>query len=215
MMTPRKALPIIAAAIIALASCQSTDEYDPAEPYISEGYALTGLEAADAYRRGLDEIGDSEELYYNLAYSYLEAGEWDKAAKVADEALMAYPEHLRFMYLKAYAYRSAMKLYSYECALKDILEFDPGNMAIRTMLMEHYVSIGRKEDAAAIAGTIIERDPQNQGALRALAAKSRFFSAIKPDEEEKPKEKERLWTEPPFLYMPLGILNGERRLSQP
>ena len=202
------AILIFTAAILAGCSSMSID------PYLKEGYQLTGLEAAAVYERGL-EHSDSEKLYYNLAYSYLEAGEWDKAAEAADKALMAYPEHLRFMYLKAYAYRSAMKLYSYECALKDILEFDPGNMAIRTMLMEHYVSIGRKEDAAAIAGTIIERDPRNQGALRALAARSAFFSAIAPDEEEKPLEKERLWTEPPFLYMPLGILNGERLLSQP
>ena len=212
MMTPRKALPIIAAAIIALASCQSTDEYDPAEPYISEGYALTGLEAADAYRRGLDEIGDSEELYYNLAYSYLEAGEYEKAIETADEALEIHPDMLRFRYLKAYAYREARMMASYERELLSILDADPGNNDIRGILALYYRDMGMDAKAKDMAMEILRRTPSDPEALSVMADYSEFYDSIDKTSDEE-KLPERPWNVPPALYDPLRILHGEGLIS--
>ena len=196
--------------VLLLSSCVTNEEI--ATEYISTATGLTGLEAAEVYAEGIERT-DSFQLYYNLAYSYLEAGEYEKAIKTADEALALYPDYLRFRTLKAFALRSQGKIYSYEKALQEILEYDEGNTTIRELLLEHYLQIGRKNDAAAIAKEVLLSDPENKDALRALAPFSSFFAAIAPEEETTEREKTRLWTEPPFLYMPLGIMNGDRLLS--
>ncbi len=200
--------------IMLLSSCSTMSEEEIASPFIEEGTRFSGEEAAAVYERGLEET-DSVSLYYNLAYSYLESGDYDKAIATADKAIEIYPDYLRFRYLKAYAERSCLRFYSYEKTLKEILEYDPGNSTIRELLLEHYMTIGRKADAADVAREIIIRDPENQEAIKALASESSFFLAIAPEDSISQKEKARLWTEPPFVYMPIGILNGDRILSQP
>ena len=207
-----KRLFFISLLILTLSSCATRSDEEAARPYIEEGTKLSGEEAASVYLRGLEEIS-APSLYYNLAYSYLEAGEYEKAIKTADEALALYPDYLRFRTLKAFALRSQGKIYSYEKALQEILEYDEGNTTIRELLLEHYLQIGRKNDAAAIAKEVLLSDPENNDALRALAPFSSFFAAIAPEEETTETEKTRLWTEPPFLYMPLGIMNGDKLLS--
>ncbi len=198
--------------ILLLSSCATRTAEEIANPFIENGTKLSGDEAAEIYIQGLGEI-TTPSLYYNLAYSYLESGDYEKAIATAEEAIEIYPEYLRFRYLKAFALKSEMKLYAYETALKDILEYDPGNNTIRNMLLEHYMQIGRKQDAADIAADLILSDPSNENAIRALAYFSPFFEAIAPSASTSVTERERLWTEPPSLYMPLGILNGDRLLS--
>ena len=199
-------------AIMLIVSCAHTTPEEMADPFLEEGMYLSGLDAAEVYSKGLEEA-ETPSLYYNLAYSYLEAGEYGLAVSTADEALSLFPDYLRFRYLRAYALRSSMKYYSYERELREILEIDPGNDGIREMLLEHYMATGRKADAVSVARKIIQYDPDNPEALRALAYSSAFFAAIAPEEESEEKEKTRLWTEPPFIYMPIGILNGDRLLS--
>ena len=120
--------------LILLSSCSTLSDEERVQSYINKAYGLEGEEAAELYLEGLQDI-ESPELYYNLAYSYLEAKEYDEAVETASAALLKYPGRLRFMYLRAFAYKAAGKYYSYEKALNTILLFDPGNDEIKDMLL--------------------------------------------------------------------------------
>ena len=199
------AILIFTAAILAGCSSLSID------PYLEEGYQLTGLEAAAVYERGL-EHSYSEKLYYNLAYSYLEAGEYEKAIETADKALELYPDMLRFRYLKAYAYREARMLASYERELLSILDADPGNNDIRGILALYYRDMGMDEKAKDMAMEILRRTPSDPEALSVMADYSEFYDSIDKTSDEE-KLPERPWNVPPALYDPLRILNGEGLIS--
>ena len=201
--------------ILLLSSCATRTAEEIANPFIENGTKLSGDEAAEIYIQGLGEI-TTPSLYYNLAYSYLESGDYEKAIATAEEAIEIYPEYLRFRYLKAFALKSEMKLYAYETALKDILEYDPGNNTIRNMLLEHYIKTGRKKDAAALAKEAVLWTPENGDVLMALGYESAFFRAIAPSagSPDIAEKKGRAWSEAPFIYSPLRILRGERLLSE-
>ena len=200
-------------AMLLLVSC--TTEKEMAARYIEKAYGLSGSEAASIYEEAVAETSDST-VYYNLAYSYLEAGEYDMAIRTADEALNLFPGMLRFMYLRAYALRESGRYYSYEKALGEILAYDPGNDDIRGMLLEHYIKTGRKKDAAALAKEAVLWTPENGDVLMALGYESAFFRAIAPSagSPDIAEKKGRAWSEAPFIYSPLRILRGERLLSE-
>ena len=197
-----------AALILLLISCQSTD---PGNSYLEMAEGLYGEEAEALYSQALGET-DNAAIYYNLAYSHLQQGEFREAAAVADEALAIYPDMIRFMYLKAYALRESGRYLSYERMLHSILAFDPGNDDIRQLLLDHYLDTGRRSDAAAVGRDMIARDSDNSSALTALGFISDFFAAIAPSRSNGFKPEGRLWSEPPFIYQNLGILRGERLL---
>ena len=66
--------------VLLLSSCVTNEEI--ATEYISTATGLTGLEAAEVYAEGIERT-DSFQLYYNLAYSYLESRDYDKAIECA------------------------------------------------------------------------------------------------------------------------------------
>ena len=195
--------------VLLLSSCVTNEEI--ATEYISTATGLTGLEAAEVYAEGIERT-DSFQLYYNLAYSYLEAGEYEKAIETADKALELYPDMLRFRYLKAYAYREARMLASYERELLSILDADPGNNDIRGILALYYRDMGMDEKAKDMAMEILRRTPSDPEALSVMADYSEFYDSIDKTSDEE-KLPERPWNVPPALYDPLRILNGEGLIS--
>ena len=197
--------------LILLSSCSTLSDEERVQSYINKAYGLEGEEAAELYLEGLQDI-ESPELYYNLAYSYLEAKEYDKAAETASAALLKYPGRLRFMYLRAFAYKAAGKYYSYEKALNTILLFDPGNDEIRDMLLQHYLDTGRKKEAAALAPSVLERHPDSQNAIKALAYVSPFFKAIAAEETAK-KPVSEPWDKGFEIFSPIRLLEGDGLLG--
>ncbi len=197
--------------LILLSSCSTLSDEERVQSYINKAYGLEGEEAAEVYLEGLQDI-ESPELYYNLAYSYLEAKEYDKAVETASAALLKYPGRLRFMYLRAFAYKAAGKYYSYEKALNTILLFDPGNDEIRDMLLQHYLDTGRKNEAAALAPSVLERHPDSQNAIKALAYVSPFFKAIAAEETAKEPVSEP-WDKGFEIFSPIRLLEGDGLLG--
>ena len=197
--------------LILLSSCSTLSDEERVQSYINKAYGLEGEEAAELYLEGLQDI-KSPELYYNLAYSYLEAKEYDKAVETASAALLKYPGRLRFMYLRAFAYKAAGKYYSYEKALNTILLFDPGNDEIRDMLLQHYLDTGRKKEAAALAPSVLERHPDSQNAIKALAYVSPFFKAIAAEETAKEPVSEP-WDKGFEIFSPIRLLEGDGLLG--
>ena len=168
-----KALFLVSLAAI-LISCTTTDTEE--EGYLERGFVLSGLEAAEVYLEGIEEEV-SPELYYNLAYSYIEAGEYDKAIESAEEALGLYPERLRFDYLILYAYRESGRMYSYEKELERLYQKYPFNDTITEMLLNSYYG-AKRERAIPVARALLERSPNNQVAIRVLAEFYPFYKAI-------------------------------------
>ena len=119
------------AIIMMLSSCQTSEE--AVDIYLEEAGSLYGEAAEALYSEALGST-DAEEIYYNLAYSHLQQGEWKEAADVAAEALAIYPDMVRFMYLRAYAFREAGMMRSYEEELREILARDPADVDIRVLL---------------------------------------------------------------------------------
>ena len=197
--------------LILLSSCSTLSDEERVQSYINKAYGLEGEEAAEVYLEGLQDI-ESPELYYNLAYSYLEAKEYDKAVETASAALLKYPGRLRFMYLRAFAYKAAGKYYSYEKALNTILLFDPGNDDIRDMFLQHYLDTGRKKEAAALAPSVLERHPDSQNAIKALAYVSPFFKAIAAEETAKEPVNEP-WDKGFEIFAPIRLLEGDGLLG--
>ena len=174
----------IAIIILTLASCASTAIEE--DGFLEKGYALTGEEAAEIYLEGIEEE-PSPELWYNLAYSYLEAEDYDKAIDAAEEAKALYPDMIRFDYLILYAYRESGRMYSYEKELERVHSQYPANKDISEMLLKAY-SGARRPESIPIARQLLQRDPSNDAAIRALGEFYPFYAAIASEEKR---------TEPP------------------
>ena len=174
----------IAAIIFLLASCASTVIEE--DGFLEKGYALTGAEAAEVYLEGIAEE-PSHELWYNLAYSYLEAEEYDKAIEAADEAKALYPDMIRFDYLKLYAYRESSRMYSYEKTLEELHERYPANDNVSEMLLRAYAG-ARREEGIEVARELLERNPTNATAIRLLGEFYPFYAAISTYEPEVSEE---------------------------
>ena len=165
--------------LLLLASCRSTAGTAD-ESYLDRGYRLSGEEAAAVYLEGIGEE-PSHQLYYNLAYSYLESGEWDKAIESAEEASALYPDMIRFDYLRLYAYRESGRMYSYEKELERLAEKYPANDDIAEMLLSAY-SGARRPEAIPIARKLLQRDPSSQAAIRALGEFYTFYEALSAEQ---------------------------------
>ena len=168
----------IAIIILTLASCASTAIEE--DGFLEKGYALTGEEAAEIYLEGIEEE-PSPELWYNLAYSYLEAEDYDKAIDAAEEAKALYPDMIRFDYLILYAYRESGRMYSYEKELERVHSQYPANKDISEMLLKAY-SGARRPESIPIARQLLQRDPSNDAAIRALGEFYPFYAAIASEE---------------------------------
>ena len=170
----------LASIIMLLVSC-STARTAEVESYLDKGYRLQGAEAAEMYIRGIEEEPSSE-LYYNLAYSYLEEGDFDSAIDTARTASALYPDMIRFDYLILYAYRESGRMYSYEKELERVHRQYPANKDISEMLLKAY-SGARRPESIPIARQLLQRDPSNDAAIRALGEFYPFYAAIASEEK--------------------------------
>ena len=164
----------MASILLLLVSCATADE-STATP-IDRGYRLSGLEAAAVYEEAIGE-DPSYELYYNLAYSYLEAGDNESAVMWARKASELYPGMIRFDYLILYAYRESGRMYSYEKELERLAVKYPANDDVAEMLLSSYYGAKRIE-SLPVARHLLQRDPENAIAIRSLGEFYPFYRAI-------------------------------------
>ena len=198
----------IAIIILTLASCASTAIEE--DGFLEKGYALTGEEAAGIYLEGIEEE-PSPELWYNLAYSYLEAEDYDKAIDAAEEAKALYPDMIRFDYLEIYAYRESGRMYSYEKALEALHERYPVNDTVSEMLLKAYAG-ARREKGIEVARSVLERSPSNATAIRILGEFYPFYKAIST---YKPEVSEEEWDVGPTPLYDITHVIEDRLLPSP
>ena len=168
---------VIAFAALCITSCKSVTD-----KFVYQGLERSGIDRLMYYTDVINENGPSVELVYNLAYSYLESGDWDKAIETAREASDLYPEMIRFDYLILYAYRESGRMYSYEKELERLARKYPANNDIAEMLLTAYKG-ARRPEAIPAARRLLQREPSNQIAIASLAEFYGFYKAISPKTE--------------------------------
>lgn len=134
------------------------------------------------YEEEAAKTGDFK-LYYNLAYSYIQAGKLEDAERIADDALLLFPDNYRMLSLKAYAARENGNLAEYEKALIKILKQVPADMEKRKLLMELYFKTGFTKKAEDQAYSILYYYPDDEDALFILSFKDGFYSLLGPGKE--------------------------------
>ena len=198
----------IAIIMLILTSCASTATEE--EGFLEKGYAHTGEEAAMIYLEGIAEA-PSPELWYNLAYSYLEAKDYDAAVEAANEAKALYPDMIRFDYLELYAYRESGMMHSYEKALEALHERYPANDTVAEMLLRSYAG-ARREKGIAVARALLERNPSNATAIRILGEFYPFYEAIST---YSPEISEEQWDVGPTPLYDITNVIEDRLLPSP
>ena len=118
------------------------------------------------------------ELSYNYAYYLIQDGNLERAMEVAKHSIMAFPDMIRFHYLKAYIEKSEMRLNSYEKTLLGILDFNPGDRIARDGLLTLYSQMRYKEKAISMAYDTLRLYPEDRKALSVLAEYSDFYKAV-------------------------------------
>lgn len=160
-----------------LLSCTTVDKE---KQLLSDVNSMTFRESADYLSYYYTEESGAE-LSYNYAYYLVQCGDLDKAMYIALNSIDAFPEHLRFRYLKAYIERTQMKLYSYENTLVDILKFNPGDITARDSLLILYMRMRYKDKAIALARDTLKLDSSEKTALAVLAEYIDFYKTVSSD----------------------------------
>ncbi len=144
---------------------------------LSEGYYLSGMEAAETYSK-LEFSQMDNRILYNLIYSYIEAKDFDSALYFTEVAIDKYPEYNRFHYLKAYIEREYGKYNSYINTLSEIIRADSANIPVRELKIKALSLLGRKDEAVHDAKELLKFDIGNKTALNLLALYSPFYEAV-------------------------------------
>lgn|GEM_PF-2728991 len=168
--------------ILIFASC--TTSYSDKET-IRDGYYLSGTEAVAFYSSSKDK---SPRVSYNLAYSFLESGNIERALETAIEAKNEYPLYIRFYLLEAYCYRELGEKERYLNSLNEIISLDYSNKEVRELIIVFYIDEGMDEKAIEEARILLSIDSNNEIALNALSMHIPFFcdlTGYKQDENRK------------------------------
>jgi len=163
-----------------LVSCKTVSSSD--KEVIQIGYQKTGIEAQEVYS---EYKGKSPRVMYNLAYSYLESDDIDKALATAIEAKKEYPRYIRFYTLEAYCYKIQNNHKDYQRVLKEILEIDSGNKEVIEMLISSLIAQNRKAEVIEYAQRLLAIDSKNTTALNALSLYLPFFQELTGYKEPK------------------------------
>lgn len=140
-----------------------------------KGAHLKGREAQEYYASSPVE---SAKIQYNLAYSYLETKDFDKALEITLESQRIYPGYIRFYTLEAYCRKMLNDTEGYQEALKKTLGINPGYIEVYEMLISSYADNEDKENTIAYAKELLRIDHKNETALKALAPYYPFYADL-------------------------------------
>lgn len=142
---------------------------------IARAYSLSSQEAQELY---LSYGENSPRILYNLAYSYLESGDIEKAIESARDGEELYPDYLRFYKLEAYCHRELDDIDNYIDCLERIIKIDPANVEIMEMLLDIYVDKEVEQEVITTAKAILLVDSDNENALNALSLYIPFYQEL-------------------------------------
>lgn len=144
----------------------------------SEGYQLSGMEAAVFYGEKLSE-NETVELRYNYCYSLFEGEDYQNCLTEAKAAKSIYQNHIRFYYLEVLASEKLGIKDNYLEALQTTLELNPMDSEILHRLLTYYLEAGDKEKAEATAQTLLSINKKDEAAISYFALQSEFYQYLK------------------------------------
>ena len=159
--------------VLSILSCQSTGTLER----IRDIEKLEGNARIEAYEKEI-ERNSAPELLYNKAYHELESGDTESAIATAEAALEEDPGFLRMRFLLLLSYREGGRRDEYLETLQEIASEIPYEREIQMMLLEEYREKHDYNRMVETAKWILEIDPKNEKALKALSYESEFIKDV-------------------------------------
>lgn len=152
-------------------SCQ-TGNNDMASAYaaqaIDELQQGNSLLSAELFSKALILEPQSVAHRYNLGLALLASQDYDQTLILADESLLLFPYHQRFLLLKARVLKEqenkseALKVYA------QLFEKNPGSYELQAQVMQQALDWGFTEEAEALALRLLAAHQQEEQALMVL-----------------------------------------------
>lgn len=148
----------------------------------SEGYQLTGIEAAVFYEEKLAE-NEAIELRYNYCYSLFEGEDYQHCLEEAKVAESLYPNYIRFLYLQVLSAEMIKDSETYLKALLNVQQQNPVDKEILHRLLTYYQEHQESEEAETIAKTLLHLDKKDEAAISYFAQHSDFYRYLESAEK--------------------------------
>lgn len=176
----------------------------------------TREETAESVERAYRKYPEDGRVLYNWAYILASTGDMDNALSVTDEALLLFPQSLRFHYLKADILYSTGRHQAWIRELESVLDFDRANTDVLMRLGEYYQKHFRADLAKEYFLKALSYSPQDTDILSALASYGGFFSSIAEPISE--NEYNSMWKKeaelpPPDMKHALMVFTAGRKTN--
>lgn len=176
----------------------------------------TREETAESVERAYRKYPEDGRVLYNWAYILASTGDMDNALSVTDEALLLFPQSLRFHYLKADILYSTGRHQAWIRELESVLDFDRANTDVLMRLGEYYQKHFRANLAKEYFLKALSYSPQDTDILSALASYGGFFSSIAEPISE--NEYNSMWKKeaelpPPDMKHALMVFTAGRKTN--
>lgn len=163
-----------------LSGCASTKE----ETYPLPSPTPDREETLRLLRESYEQTKESTPIVYNYAYALTFEGEYNEALSVVNSYLETHNDSLRFLSLKAYIEKAALRYGEYEKTLRAIIALDEANVPALESLINYLSVTRRDEEARSLARTILYYEPTNQTAVKVLAGTIPFYQTLIEENEE-------------------------------
>jgi tetratricopeptide (TPR) repeat protein len=139
------------------------DHFYPATANLAVLYSQHGRngEAAQLLRGALETDPELHELAYSLGLLLVEMQQYPEALSYLKQAAKGLPERSRVHYNLGLLYQFLQDLPGAENSLRAALALEPRNLEYLYALADHYLKLGRFEDARPIAEKMVAMHPEN------------------------------------------------------
>jgi predicted CXXCH cytochrome family protein len=139
------------------------DQFYPAMANLAVLYSQQGRnrEAEQLLRTALEQQSDLPDLAYSLGLLLVEMQQYPEALSYLEQAAEGLPEESRIHYNLGLLYQFLRDLPRAENSLRAALELEPRILEYQYALADHYLKLGRYEEARPIAEEMMATHPEN------------------------------------------------------
>jgi predicted CXXCH cytochrome family protein len=139
------------------------DQFYPAKANLAVLYSQQGRnrEAEQLLRSALQQQPDLHDMAYSLGLLLVEMQQYPEALAWLERAASGLPERARIHYNLGLLYQFLQDLPEAENSLRTALALEPGNPDYQIALADHYLKLGRFEEARPIAEQLMATYPEN------------------------------------------------------
>ena len=139
------------------------NHFYPAKANLAVLYSQHGRnkEAEQLLRSALETEPALHDLAYSLGLLLVEMQQYPEALSYLEQAAKGLPERSRIHYNLGLLYQFLQDLPKTQASLRSALALEPRNLEYQYALAEHFLKLGRFEDARPIAKDMISMHPEN------------------------------------------------------